>query len=57
MDKYVKLAKETVENYIKKGEIISHLGDLPEEFYSRRTGVFVTISKTGQCYFTVEKHK
>lgn len=48
MDKYVELAKNTVENYIKSGKIINLPEDLPDEFYSRRAGVFVTICKRGQ---------
>jgi len=39
------LAKQVVENYIKKGEIISPPEYLPKEFLTRRAGVFVTIEK------------
>jgi len=42
------LAKSAVENYIKKGEIISVPGNLPEEMSKRKAGVFVTIEKKGE---------
>ncbi len=45
MDEYIKLAKETVEKYIKNGKTITIPKDLPDEFYYRRAGVFVTIYK------------
>jgi len=48
MDQYVLLAKSAVENYIKKGEIISVPGNLPEEMSKRKAGVFVTIEKKGE---------
>lgn len=48
MDKYVELAKDTAENYTKNGRIMNLPKDLPDEFYSRRAGVFVTIRKRGQ---------
>lgn len=48
MDKYVELAKDTVENYVKSGKIMNLPEDLPDEFYLRRAGVFVTICKRGQ---------
>ncbi len=38
-------AKQAVERYIKKGEIISPSADLPEKFLKRKSGVFVTIMK------------
>lgn len=45
MNSYVNLAKEAVENYIKKGKIISLPKELPVNFYERRAGVFVTLKK------------
>jgi len=48
MDQYVLLAKSAVENYIKKGKIISVPGNLPEEMSKRKAGVFVTIEKKGE---------
>jgi len=43
MNEYVKLAKNTIEKYIKTGKKIGVPKDLPEEFYGVRKGVFVTI--------------
>lgn len=45
MDPYVKLAKQTVETYIKTNKIISPPKDLPKEMLTRRAGVFVSIHK------------
>ena len=44
---YVKLARETIENYIKQGKTITpHLG-LPEEMINQKAGVFVSLKKFG----------
>ncbi len=43
MNEYIKLAKNSIETYIKTGEKIGVPKNLPEEFYSGRKGVFVTI--------------
>jgi len=43
MNEYVKLAKNAIEAYIRTGEKIVASKNLPEEFYSCRKGVFVTI--------------
>lgn len=45
VDEYVKLAKAATENYIQKRRIILIPENLPQDFYSRRAGVFVTIHK------------
>jgi len=45
MNSLVSLAKVVVENYIKKGEIISLPKDFPQKFLNSQAGVFVTISK------------
>lgn len=45
MDEYVKLAKETIEEYVRNKKIIEAPANLPAEFYSQRAGVFVTIYK------------
>ena len=45
MNEYVKLAKNTIETYVKTGGKIEIPKDLPEEFYNCRKGVFVTIYK------------
>ncbi len=43
MDECVKLAKNAAETYVKTGKTIDVPKDLPDEFYSSRKGVFVTI--------------
>jgi len=43
MDEYASLAKNTIETYIRTGKIIDVPKGLPDEFYSSRKGVFVTI--------------
>jgi len=48
MHSLVFLAKDTVENYIKKGKIIEPSRELPEEFLKRKAGTFVTIEKDGE---------
>ncbi|MGM0482546.1 MAG: AmmeMemoRadiSam system protein A [Patescibacteria group bacterium] len=48
MNPYVKLAKEAIESYVKKGEVIALPKDLPADFYNRRAGVFVTLKKDDQ---------
>jgi len=45
MNSLISLAKAAVENYIKKGEIISLPKDFPQKFLNNQAGVFVTISK------------
>jgi AmmeMemoRadiSam system protein A len=45
MNEYVKLAKDTIETYIKTGKKMEIPKDLPKEFYNERKGVFVTIYK------------
>lgn len=40
---FVDLAKTAVENYIKKGEIISPFIDLPKDVLTKKAGTFVTI--------------
>jgi len=45
MNFYTLLAKQAIENYIKEGKIISPPKDLPEEFFKKKAGTFVTIEK------------
>lgn len=45
MHPLVNLAKKSVETFIKKGEIISSPEDVPEEFLSKKGGIFVTIER------------
>jgi len=44
---YVKLARETIENYVKFGKIISPPQDLPDEMINKKAGVFVSLKKHG----------
>jgi AmmeMemoRadiSam system protein A len=44
----LEFTKQVVESYVKKGEIISPPQDLPKEFLTRKSGVFVTIMKDGE---------
>jgi len=44
---YVKLARETIENYIKQGKIITPPPGLPEEMINQKAGVFVSLKKFG----------
>jgi len=48
MNPYILLAKSAVESYIKDKEIISVPDNLPEDFYQKRSGTFVTIEKNGE---------
>ena len=48
MNPHVLLAQQAVENYIKKGEIITPPAKLPENFLNKKSGVFVTIEKKGR---------
>ena len=44
---YVKLARETIENYIKQGKKITPPLGLPEEMINQKAGVFVSLKKFG----------
>ncbi|MDO9555226.1 MAG: AMMECR1 domain-containing protein, partial [Atribacterota bacterium] len=44
---YVKLARETIENYIKQEKIITPPLGLPEEMINQKAGVFVSLKKFG----------
>jgi len=44
---YVRLARETIENYVKYGKIISPPQDLPTEMINKKAGVFVSLKKFG----------
>jgi len=44
---YVRLARETIENYVKYVKIISPTKDLPEEMINQKAGVFVSLKKNG----------
>jgi len=47
-DPYVRLARHTLEAYVREGRIPKLPEDLPEEMLSSRAGVFVSIKKHGQ---------
>ena len=44
---YVKLARETIENYIKHGKIIAPPLDISKEIINQKAGVFVSLKKNG----------
>lgn len=46
-DAYVRLARRTVEEYIHTGRLIDIPEGLPEEMYTEKAGVFVSIKKKG----------
>ena len=46
-DAYVKLARKSLESYIRTGKTIEVPTDLPPEMYSTRAGAFVSIHKQG----------
>jgi hypothetical protein len=48
MHPLVKLAKNSVETFVKKGIIVSSGENLPEEFLEKKAGTFVTIEREGQ---------
>ena len=45
MDAYTQLAQKTIEEYIKTGNVIKLLTDLPEEMLNQKAGVFVSLHK------------
>ena len=47
-DPYVRLARQTIETYVKTGRKICVPEDLPEEMYARRAGVFVSLKEDGR---------
>ncbi len=44
-DSYLFLARKTVEEYVKTGQVISLPKDLPQEMLTQKAGVFVSIHK------------
>jgi len=56
-DSYVRLARKTIEQYIRTGEKLRVPEGLPEEMYGKRAGVFVSIKKEGRlrgCIGTIQ---
>ncbi len=47
-DAYVRLARKTIEEYIRTGRKIQPPRQLPKEMYGSRAGVFVSIKKEGR---------
>jgi len=47
-DAYVRLARKTIESYIRTGNLIPTPEKLPREMYRQRAGVFVSIKKEGR---------
>lgn len=47
-DAYVRLARRTIEEYVRNGRKIEVPKELPEEMYSSRAGVFVSIKEDGK---------
>ena len=46
-DAYVQLARKTIETYVRTGEKTAVPDGLPEELYSQRAGVFVSVKENG----------
>ena len=56
-DPYVKLARHTIETYLRTGKRPSVPEGLPEELYSRRAGAFVSLKEDGKlrgCIGTIQ---
>ena len=58
-DAYVQLARKTIETYVRTGEKTAVPDGLPEELYSQRAGVFVSVKENGSlrgCIGTIMPH-
>lgn len=56
-DAYIRLARATIETYVRTGTIPDVPKDLPEEMYRRQAGVFVSIKEDGRlrgCIGTIQ---
>ena len=56
-DAFVRLARETMEHYVRTGTMPDLPGNLPEELQKRRAGTFVSIKKNGRlrgCIGTIQ---
>lgn len=56
-DAFTCLARQSAEHFVRTGEILDMLEDLPPELLNRRAGVFVSIKKDGQlrgCIGTID---
>ena len=47
-DQYIKLARMSLENYVKTGETIKIPKDLPDEMLNSKAGAFVSLKKSGE---------
>ncbi len=47
-DPYIKLAKQSIEHYLKTGSALKTTKDLPKEMLQKSAGVFVSIHKKPQ---------
>ena len=59
-DAYVRLARLSIETYIKTGMVIKPNNDLPAEMFNTRAGCFVSLHANGQlrgCIGTIEATK
>lgn len=59
-DAYVKLAKNSLEHYVKHGSYYHELSNLPSEMLENRNGVFVSLKKDGElrgCIGTIEPYR
>lgn len=56
-DGYVRLARRTIETYVRTGEILPVPEGLPDDLYRVRAGAFVSVKKEGQlrgCIGTIQ---
>lgn len=56
-DKYVELARKTIESYVRTGEVIKVPDGLPEEMLNTRAGAFVSLHRLGKlrgCIGTIQ---
>jgi AmmeMemoRadiSam system protein A len=44
----IQLAKSAIEEYIRTGKVISPPDNLPQQFYEKKCGVFVSLHKSGE---------
>lgn len=59
-DPYVKLAKDSLEHYVRYGSYYHELSDLPSEMLENQNGVFVSLKKDGElrgCIGTIEPYR
>ena len=59
-DEYVKLARQTLETYIRQRRYIDVPGNAPEELTNKKSGVFVSLKKDGRlrgCIGTISPTK